>query len=443
MTARIATPLVALGLLVLVIASKTSGESGHRVSVVVPSATSVVAGQDVRAAGRRVGRVEKLTPVDRGRAVRIGFRLGDEAWPLPRGSTFELRWGGTISFNNRYFSLVRPQSGAPVPEGATLPASAAKVPVEFEQLLGTFTPGVRRDVRTLVRRGGLALRKAGPELRRALDTAPAGAEAGHQMIRDLAADEEALVTLVRSTDEVVDAVRTADPDLRRLVRASATTLRAVTSEARGLQDTLERTPRTLVKARGTLRRADGTLSVAADLTDDLAPGVRELRRIAVPLNGLLETVVDVGPIARGTLATARRATPDVNGLLGRATTMLPRVESTARQAVEQLECIRPYSPEIAAFASTWGDFLSPTDGKDKYIRANIQQLLPVPHNVQSSNTGELKKQFPGMEYGFPRPPGEVAGQPWHLPQCGAGPDATNPFKDPEGERSLSSAAGDR
>jgi len=36
-----------------------------------------------------------------------------------------------------------------------------------------------------------------------------------------------------------------------------------------------------------------------------------------------------------------------------------------------------------------------------------------------------------MTYGFPRPPGTDAGQPWFLPQCGAGPDALDPNKDPE------------
>jgi len=443
MTARILTPLVAVVLIALLVGSKTSGDDGHRVSVVVPSATSVVKGQEVRAAGQAVGAVAGLEPVRGGRAVRIDFRIDDAAWPLPQGSTFELRWGGTISFNNRYFALVRPRTGAPLADGAMLPASSTRVPVEFEQLLGTFTTEVRRDLRTLLRRGGVALDKAGPQLRRALDSAPAGAEVGQEIIQDLIADERALVTLVRSSDSVVDAVRSADPELRRLIQGAATTFTAVASEARGLQDTLERTPRTLVGARGTLARADRTLLGAADLTDALAPGVDELRSISSPLHRLLDTVVDVGPDARATLATARRSAPDVNGLLARATQLLPQIGSVARKANEQLDCIRPYTPEIAAFASTWGDFLSPSDSKDKYIRANIQQLLPAGHNVQTWNSGQLKTQFPGLEYGFPRPPGEVAGQPWHLPECGAGPNATDPYKDPEGERSLADTGGAR
>jgi hypothetical protein len=32
---------------------------------------------------------------------------------------------------------------------------------------------------------------------------------------------------------------------------------------------------------------------------------------------------------------------------------------------------------------------------------------------------------------MPRPPGWNEGKPWFLPQCGAGPDAVDPTKDPE------------
>jgi hypothetical protein len=37
----------------------------------------------------------------------------------------------------------------------------------------------------------------------------------------------------------------------------------------------------------------------------------------------------------------------------------------------------------------------------------------------------------GIHYAMPRPPGLNAGQPWYLPQCGAGPDSLTPSKDPE------------
>ncbi|HYF24280.1 MAG TPA: hypothetical protein VD931_00935, partial [Baekduia sp.] len=161
------------------------------------------------------------------------------------------------------------------------------------------------------------------------------------------------------------------------------------------------------------------------------PGVPELRRTAAPLGGLLRTVRDVGPDATATLATARRAAPRVTPLLQRATALSPQLRSIGEQSVENLECIRPYTPEANAFFSNWGDFFSGTDGKDKMIRAQVQNYAPAFSNVSGYTAAQAARLFSGLEYGLPRPPGQVAGQPWFLPQCGAGPDAIDPQKDPE------------
>jgi hypothetical protein len=43
----------------------------------------------------------------------------------------------------------------------------------------------------------------------------------------------------------------------------------------------------------------------------------------------------------------------------------------------------------------------------------------------------LFTQLTGQGYALPRPPGLNAGQPWFLPECGAGPSSVNPAHDPE------------
>ena len=110
---------------------------------------------------------------------------------------------------------------------------------------------------------------------------------------------------------------------------------------------------------------------------------------------------------------------------------MPQLGSIGRQSVEQLKCIRPYTPDAVAFFTNWADFLSATDGKDKYIRANVQLLTPAPYNAITGNSADIAKAFPGLRYAFPRPPGLNAGQPWFLPECGAGKDSLDPSKDPE------------
>jgi hypothetical protein len=127
----------------------------------------------------------------------------------------------------------------------------------------------------------------------------------------------------------------------------------------------------------------------------------------------------------------RGATPSLNPLLQRAATLMHDIASIGKQATTELDCIRPYAPDIAGFASNWADFLSWGDAKDRVIRAQVQNLTPAPVNIVGYDSATAAKLFPGLRYAFPRPPGESAGQPWFQPQCGITKDALDPSKDPE------------
>jgi ABC-type transporter Mla subunit MlaD len=428
---RLLAPAVLVAAVVAVAVSG-NGSRRHHLFVTVADATDALAGQEIRAAGRPVGEIASIEPVRRGHALRLDLAIDDAAWPVPSGTRFALRWGGTISYGNRYLALEQgPSAAPPLTDGQTIPAADFTVPVEFDQLIGTFTPEVRSDLKSFLDRGGVTLSAAEPDLRQAIEAAPpALAQAGF-VLHDLDADEQALDTLVISTDRVVGAVHAADPGVGRLVSSAATTFDAIGSEAGSLKDTLAAAPPTLIHARATLAHAGRTLGVAGDLLARLAPGVDQVRRLAAPLDGTLARLMSVGPGAVSTLETAHTAAPQLNPLLGKATRLMPELRSVGRQAVTQLQCIRPYTPDIVAFFSNWADWLSYTDGKDRYGLANSETLLPAGHNAETINSGQAAQQFPGLRYGFPRPPGYNAGQPWYLPQCGAGPDALDPSKDPE------------
>lgn len=432
MRALVSTLLVVAVAAVSIVVLSGPGTKQHELHVTVGDATNAVAGQSIRAGGVKVGQISSIDPVDRGRKVRLGLKLDDSVWPLRKGARMQLRWGGTANYDDRYIALTPgPRAAPPLGEDAVLPSASFTSPVELDTLLAAFTPAVRTDLRGFIENAGAALKTARPNLQRVLaKTPPALDEARHVMV-DLTADTRALDTLLRQTDTVVNAVQTADPGIQALLTGSAQTFDAVAAHQAGLKQTLDAAPGTLTRASKSLKRADRTLDAAADLTQRLRPGVTELRRIASPLNRVLGTVVKVGPDARNTLATARRATPDLNPLLTKATAQLPQLQSIAKQATTELKCLRPYSPEIASFFSNWGDFLSSTDGRDKFIRANVIVPLPASFNALPYNSGGAKKLFPGMEFGFPRPPGGVAGQPWYLPECGVTEDQVNPFLDSE------------
>jgi phospholipid/cholesterol/gamma-HCH transport system substrate-binding protein len=386
----------------------------------------------IRAAGQQVGEVHSISAIDGGRAVKLGLDIDNSAWPLPRGTTMTLRWGGTISYDDRYIALVRgPAGGPPMGTNGVFPARSFSVPGELDQLLATFTRPVRHDVQTFLDEGGVTLHTASPDLRRALEAAPAALNQTSPVLQDVDSSEKALDTLLRSTDEVVNAAQSANPGVAKLITGAATTFGAVASKAQQVRQSLAKAPATFTHARDTLAHANGTLTAAANVTDRLAPGVDQVRKIAAPLNSALHTVVKVGPDATATLATARKAAPDLNPLLDRVTNLMPEIGSIGGQATTELNCIRPYTPDIVGFTTDWGDFISATDGKDHYFRAQVQSLVPAPENANTENSGQMAKTFPWIKYAFPSPPGWASGTPWFQPQCGEGPETIDPQKDPE------------
>jgi ABC-type transporter Mla subunit MlaD len=423
--------LAAVALAIIVLAS-SSGGAGYDLFVTVPDATNALAGQEIHAAGRTVGHIASIEPVEHGRAVRIELQLNQSAWPLPRGSKFALRWGGTISYSNRYVALTKGPAAAPaLREGQTLSAADFAIPVEFDQLIGTFTPPVRAGLKSFLDNAGTTFRVAQPDLRRAIAGAPPALAQAGAVLQDLDANESAMNTLLVSTDHVVSAVNSANPGVGQLVSGAATTFSAIASQTNALKQALSAAPPTLVAARQTLAHANSTLGTARTLLSRLAPGVQQLQLLAGPLDTALGTLVTVGPDAVQTVRSARAAAPALTPLLGKLTTLMPELGSIGRQSVNELSCIRPYTPDIVAFFSNWADWLSTTDRQDRYGRANAESLLPAGYNFDTSTPAQAAAEFPGLRYGFPRPPGYNAGQPWFLPQCGAGPDALNPADDPE------------
>jgi ABC-type transporter Mla subunit MlaD len=267
-------------------------------------------------------------------------------------------------------------------------------------------------------------------LRAAIEKAPPTVAEASTVFRDFTDNEQALTTLLRSTDRVTGAVDRADPGVGPLHTGAARTFPAVAAQSRDLQQTIDLAVPTLKRVRGTLGHANRSLNSAGTLVRRIGPGVEQLRLLAKPLSDVLTTVVHVGPDATSTLHSVRRATPELNPLLRTATRLSPVVDSIGKQAVHELECIRPYTPDIVSIFSNWGDFFSFTDN-DKMARVIVDNIVAAPTNLEGKSTAEAVKAFPGLRYAFPRPPGLAAGQPWFLPQCGAGPDALDPTKDPE------------
>jgi ABC-type transporter Mla subunit MlaD len=180
-----------------------------------------------------------------------------------------------------------------------------------------------------------------------------------------------------------------------------------------------------------LGTADRTLELAGRVTTQLAPGVTQLRQTVAPLDRLFATVDAVAPDAEATLTTAGRAAPQITALLRKATSLMPTIGSDIDQARPDLDCIRPYTPDIVSFFTNWAAFMSGTDGTNFVPRVVPSAILGAVSGAQQDTPGQAIARFPGLTDSFPRPPGDAAGQPWFQPQCGITPASLIAADDPE------------
>lgn len=428
---RLAASALGLAVLAVVVLVLTSGGSPttYTVTASMSSAIEIFPGLSVREAGQPVGEVSRVWAT-RGGVAEVQLAIGRAAWPLPQGTRMRLRWASTIAYSGRYVELDKPaRPGPPIPDGGTIPTRDVIVPVEFNQLFDTFNATTRRGLRSLLQNGGASLANARAGLTGTLAAGPQTLHQVNLVLDDLNANTTALDTLIRSSDRVTGAIQSASPGLGTLLSGAAATFAAAGDEAAQLKATLQEAPTLISTAKRTLSHADSTLTAAGTLTERLAPGVSEVRRLAAPLDNVLGTIVQVGPDATSTLQTAGHAAPSLTELLATARRLMPTLKSLGSQSATELNCVRPYTPDIVAFASTWSGFIAPTDSKD-HIGRIVASTIGF-SNATTLTPGQAHALIPGLTSAFPRPPGDEAGQPWFIPECGVGPASVIPAADPE------------
>jgi ABC-type transporter Mla subunit MlaD len=398
----------------------------------VPDATGLYPGAAIREAGLDVGGVASVQPIDHGRRARVGLRFHPGVWPIRRGIRLRLRWGGTISFLGDYVDLVLPGGTGPAyRNGATLPSTALSVPVQFDTLLDDFTPAVRRGVRSLISSGAGALATARPDLVSTLARTPPALEQANVLLGELDRSRTALAQLLDTSGRVVDALQTAQPSTEQLVSGAAGTLSATAAQASALRATIAAAPRAFSRVGATLRRAERTLVLTGRVTTLLGPGVTQLHETLPSVRTLLTRVEQIGPPAEATLSTAGRSAPQITALLDKTTALSPTLGSDLRQAVPELGCIRPYTPDIVSFFTNWSAFLSPSTGHNHIARVVPSAITGALSGAEMNTPGEVVGEFPGLTDSFPQPPGYAAGQPWFQPQCGISAASLKAADDPE------------
>lgn len=129
---------LALGGILAVVFGNVQIQSAHSYRAVFTDASGLAAGDDVRAAGVDVGRVDSLTMVQPGNRVLVTFTTST-AVPVTRDTSLTVRYANVIG--DRFLAIDRPVvAGPPLPSGATIPASHTQPALSLDALFNGFRP---------------------------------------------------------------------------------------------------------------------------------------------------------------------------------------------------------------------------------------------------------------------------------------------------------------
>ena len=368
--------LLAAIVLVLVLLFSAGGD-GNTYRLLFETGGQLVQGNEVRVGGVPVGSVEKVDLTEDNQA-EVTIVTED---PLTEGTTAVIRQTSLSGIANRYVSITPgPDNADELETSDVITQADTQAPVDIDQLFDTFRPRARKALQKVIQGQATLYTGRGPEANRSYKFLSPGLSSTERLFAELTRDQEVFTNFVVDTGSVVNAIAARRDDLTSLVSNADEALGAIASQNEALDRSLVALPPTLrqsnttfVNLRATLDDLDPFVAAAKPATEDLAPVLRDLRPVAersVPVfHDLGLAVKRDGP--DNDLADLLRATPEfeqkTRSAVGPSVTALSDSQAN-------LEFARPYSPDLMAFITKFGQATSYYDANGHYARVQTPAI---------------------------------------------------------------------
>jgi virulence factor Mce-like protein len=257
----------------------------------IPNGAQLVAGNEVRIGGFRVGVVDTITPKrkpDGSTYATIHMKLQSDVEPLPINSTILVRSRSALGL--KYVQITPGDAARGFRAGATVPlANATPRPVEIDQVLNTFDLKTRIGARKSLEGFGNALAGRGRDLNEVIGLLPpllTNLEAVTVNLTDPRTNfDRFFPALARAARIVAPAAQTQGELFENL----DTTFTALSAVARPfIQETISKSPPTLDTVTAALPEQREFLRNLTGFASDIRPGVRVLPSTLPTLADALE-----------------------------------------------------------------------------------------------------------------------------------------------------------
>jgi ABC-type transporter Mla subunit MlaD len=428
----------------------------YQVAVEIPNASRLTTNNEVRIGGHRVGVVEsieairpqddasgstettaveeKLGTSDPGEVIaRLNLKLDQAAEPLPRDSTFRVRYRS--AFGLKYLEIER-GTGPPAPEGHVFGADQTVEQTEFDDINNTFDAPTRENVRTNLEGFGNALAGRGTSLNQAIEALNPLLTNLRPVARTLDAPD---TVLRRFFPELGDAARIVAPvavEQAELFTNAGIAFAAISSDLDALRETISEGVPTLETGIETLPRQRPFLRDFTTLSRLLNPGVEDLR-VSLPS---LNEAIEVGtPVLRRTPRMnedLRRVFVETENLVDLPTTKLSleRLGELFDQAEPVAKHVVP-AQTVCNYWNYWFTFipeaLSDRDQVGYSLRQSIVGFPLDDVEVQAPLGGYSGVQSNGRASALADPPTGGEFRPYDVPIVHANPYAPTGQPGPE------------
>jgi len=290
---------------------------GYRVNAYFNNAANIQPNAQVRIAGVKVGRVEKVERGE-GSTTKVVLELDDTARPVRTDATAKIRFRIFLE-GNPFVELQPGTPGAPEIESeGSIPVAQTGGPVQLDQLLSAVNSDARKGLELLFTEIGNALNTVGtPEenktqepavreltgaeaLNKAFRYGPDGFRGGARMFDALmgSGDDDQL-KILRGIRDFNEAVNHREAQLVPLIADFATTIGAFADDEEALREATKQFSRLAVESYPALVELNRMLPQVRSFADKIGPQLKEIpatTRAARPwisqTNSLLEEMDD-------------------------------------------------------------------------------------------------------------------------------------------------------
>lgn len=378
-----------------------AADDAYETSVVLDSASNLVEDGPVLVNGFEAGQVRSIK-VENGKAV-VRLSLDDDFAPLHEGARVVMSWKATLS--ERQLQITDgPEKNAKVPDGGMIPGEQPS-PVELDDILAALDEPTRKHVSSLLKNLNQTLEGHEDDAAATVKAAGPALEALGRIAQEVGADEPAIRNLVTRLNQIMAILAQRDDKLRRTVDSLSDLTTEVAGRRNELRDTLNELPPTLQALRGTMHEVDEVSDDAVPLLEDLEPATAKLGPLARDLKPVMQDLRPLAADLRPALASASELLTYTPGLLDRTDDLVPDAEKALTKSATAVDYMRPYTPEMTGYLSTWASAFANWDANGNFARIiGVDGATGVNANPGVVPPGVTNDPYPA--------PGGIVGQPW-------------------------------